>query len=163
MSSEIKVVFMYGRPSILGTVIQLWVSRFSKNYKEIPYHVEVIIDDESFSTDLSFPMGYRATHKSVILGNRCRVYTIDITDLEYINIRHRAKSMIGLKYDWLNILGSDILKLGVGSKSRVTCDESAGILLSGLRVFSDLKDFNRLNPHTLEEYISNKGYKWNRG
>jgi hypothetical protein len=150
----IKIAFYHGGGSIVDKAIQLKTSNFSKDWRDIASHVEISLEPNYFySMDTSYP--FTARKKEMGLHPlKWRTYEFEVTDVEYKKMRLKAESILGAKYDWLNIFGSDILPLGIGTKSRYTCDEYVAVVLQECLVCDGLKELNKLNPHSLEEYIN---------
>ena len=152
-----KVAFYVGGGSTVDKLIQWWTAdlkdKFNGAWHTVPSHVEVSLGDEVW---------WSVSARTGIFRNKVmhlnevdwRVYDFHITEAERHDMIMAAISFLGYKYDWLNILGSDILKLNIGAKKRLTCDEGAARILKHCWVGKKLDKINNLNPKRLEDYIS---------
>ena len=150
---QIKIAFYYGSDSIIDKAIQLKTSNFSKDWRTVASHVEISLDNNYFysmDTQLPFPA------RKILISldeSRWRTYEFEVSDEEYIAMKSLAESLMGSGYDWSNIFFGDVLGINIGSGSRYTCDEIVAVILQQCWVGDGLKELNKLNPHSLEEYI----------
>ena len=136
MASDVRLAFYKGKGDLVDKVIRWWTkSQYS--------HVEVVVGDTWYSSSprdggvRSMVMkSYNTEHWDII--DYPGVSTVDVFDLF-----RRTK---GDDYDFIGILFSQVLPLGIQSKSKWYCSEWT----------AKLKYKNsKLNPQELYELVSN--------
>lgn len=150
--TKIQIVFYHGGGSWIDKAIQLWTSKFSKDWKQVASHVEISLSPNQYYS-ASTRTGIFRKKDMVVDEGKWRTYELDVTFTELAAMVQIADSFIDMKYDWWNILGSDVLKLNIGSGDRLTCDEGVARILKKCKHGAKLSEINNLNPHTLEEYV----------
>jgi len=155
-----RVWFYVGGGSWIDKVIQWWTAdwkqKWNGEWRNVPSHVELEVDGFLWSASTRYPYWYR---KRKVQWNvkSWRIYQLDTSEEEERRVKEKAESMLGMKYDWLNIFGGDVLKLNVENPKRITCDESVAILLKETRYGAGLKDLAKMNPKRLEDYVRRLG------
>jgi len=149
----VTVAFEHGNPSFIGKLIQWW-TQTDKRMKDTAYHVEIGFDGTYYSAGQKELMWREA--RLLLNTSEWRKYSLSVTDEEYNAMLMEAKKFKGMRYDWLNIFGSDILSMNVDSKKKLTCDEGVARVLKLCRFGDWIHEIGNLNPNTLEEYINAK-------
>ena len=153
---EVTVAFYIGGGSLIDKGIQWWTADFKDKlngkWKLVPSHVELSFDNICWWSASTRNGVYR--RKCMTLNEKhWRQYKVEISIENKKAMIEMADSFLGMKYDWLNIVGSDVFKLNIGDRKRLTCDESAARLLKLCWLGDELHKINNLNPKRLEEYI----------
>ena len=164
---KIYIAFYHGGGSFVDRFIQKWTywkQEFSKSFREgiksfssnewknVPSHVELSYDTLRWYSSSTRTGTFRG--KLISLDEKkWRMYKFEVDPIEFGNMMTYSHKLLGTKYDWLNIFGSDGFNLDIGSKNRLTCDESVARTLRLCWVGNGLKEINNLNPHSLEIFI----------
>ena len=154
---NIKVAFYIGGGSLADKLIQWWTAnfkdKFNGDWKHISSHVEISIKNQTWcSASTRYPFKFRCKDFGLV-QSKWRVYNIQVTPEEVELVRMQLNQFKGMSYDWVNIFGSDILKLNVDAKNKVTCDEVVARCLYLTKFGKDIKHIPNLNPKRLEDYI----------
>ena len=152
------VAFYIGGGSMIDKFISWWTADFKDKlngkWKLVPSHVEISFDKVSWWSASTRNGVFR---KKIMQLNqdKWRLYSFEVSKEESDAMISRARSFLGMQYDWANIIFSDGLKLDIGARSKLTCDESVARILLLCWIGGGLNKINNLNPKRLEEYISN--------
>ena len=152
---SVTIAFLHAKPSLIGKLIKWWTRADGQEKEEVPYHVEIAMTKNSWYS-ASTRSGVWRNKKFWLSMGSWRVYTFNVSEDDNGKMLVKAINFLGSKYDWLNILGSDIMGLGLQKDGRLTCDEGVALVLRECELFSDLDEIALLNPNRLEQYIKRK-------
>ena len=130
-----KLAFYKGKGSATDKVVRWWTSS--------PYsHVEIVVGDEWYS---SSPRDGGVRVKTITSPNPDSwdyvEVSVDMEQLQCVFIRHDGKG-----YDWLGVLLSQWIPLGLENKDKCFCSEFCAEVVG-------LRDTN-INPQTLYDMVS---------
>lgn len=141
---NVKIAFKkVDNNSLLSKLVGWWTK---SNYS----HVEIIIADTWISS-----LEFKGVHILPLRPLKNNWDYIDLGDMEF-SIKHYEAIVTWIqqqenkKYDWTNIILSDVIPLQIGSDNRWTCDELITRILQllGVQEVLDVKP-NKMNPGKL--------------
>lgn len=134
-----QIAFYKGKGGLFNRLIRWWTG------SEIT-HVELVIDGVWYSSS-HYDNGVRATTAINGKSGNWEIYELEGYDKnKALEVFDKVK---GSKYDWLGILLSQGIDLGVHNKNRYFCSELVMEMLG-------FRDGYKYAPHEVLIYVSNK-------